>query len=267
MSATPEPTGVTVHRDGPIAHLRLDGAARLNAIGTNTCAALAAAVHEIDADRGIRAVVVEGPGRAFCAGADIAEIAGFDEPADFARFVHGFTDALELIERSPVPFVAAISGPAFGGGLELALACDLRVTAREVPLGLPEAKLGVLPGAGGTVRLPRLVPRGIAYEMLVRGTPITGERGHQLGLINVLCEAADEVPAAAVALAQELTGGAPLVPDRAKSLLREAALLDVHDGIERERRIATELFASEDGREGFAAFVARRPATFGRERT
>jgi len=260
------PTDVQLRREGPLAFVELLGADRLNAIGSHTCRQLAAAVREIDADRSIRAAVVSGAGRAFCAGADIAELDGFAGGTDFARYVKGLTDALELIERSPVPFIAAIAGPAFGGGLELALACDLRVTARDVNVGLSEARLGVLPGGGGTIRLPRLVPRAVAFELLVRGRPVTGERAYQLGLVNELCETPDQVLKTATELAQELAAGAPLVPQRAKSLLRETSLLNVADGIERERAVATELFSSADGRAGFAAFVARRPPEFSRER-
>ena len=260
-------TGIELRREGPIAYLQLTGADRLNPIGSHTCRALAEAVREIDADREIRAVVVHGEGRAFSAGADIDEINGFADGSDFSRFVKGITDALELIERSPVPFIAAIQGAAMGGGLELALACDLRVTAREVKLGLPEAKLGVLPGAGGTQRLPRLVPQTIAFEMLVTGRSITGERAHQIGLVNQVCDSPDDVLAAATALAQELVAGAPLVPELTKSLLAETLTMSLYPAIERERVIATELFASDDGREGFASFVAKRPPQYRTHRT
>lgn len=261
-----KPTDIELRREGPIAYLQLTGAERLNPIGSHTSRALAEAVREIDADREIRAVVVHGEGRAFSAGADIDEINGFADGSDFSRFVKGITDALELIERSPVPFIAAIQGAAMGGGLELALACDLRVTAREVKLGLPEAKLGVLPGAGGTQRLPRLVPHTLAFEMLVTGRPITGERAFQVGLVNRVCDSPDEVLGAATTLAQELVAGAPLVPELTKSLLAETLTLPLYPAIEREREIATQLFASDDGREGFAAFVARRPPAYSTER-
>jgi enoyl-CoA hydratase/carnithine racemase len=261
-----EPTGVLVRRDGAIAFLQLAGADRLNPIGSHTCSALAAAVREIDADPTVRAAVVHGAGRAFSAGADIDEIDGFSGGADFSRFVKGITDALELIERSPVPFIAAIHGAAMGGGLELALACDLRVVGRTVRLGLPEAKLGVLPGAGGTQRLPRLVAPTIAFEMLVTGRPITGERAYEIGLVNHVCDSPEEVLAAATALAEELAGGAPLVAQWTKSLLAETTTMPLYAAIERERDVATELFASEDGREGFASFVARRAPVFHTER-
>ena len=259
------PTDVELHREGPIAFVRLEGRDRLNAIGTHTCRALAAVVRQINADRGIRAAVVEGAGRAFCAGADIEEISGFEGTADYARFVNGFTDTLDLIEQSPVPFVAALAGPAFGGGLELAMACDLRVIGRDVRVALPEAKLGVLPGAAGTQRLPRLVPRGVALEMLVLGQPITGDRAYELGLANRVCDAED-VLATATELAHALAAGAPLVPQLAKQLLRDTERLSVSDGVVVEREIATTLFDSADGREGFAAFVAKRPAKFSADR-
>src|SRR4051794_36099805 len=240
------PTDVVVRREGPVALVQLAGADRLNPIGSHTSSALAAAVREIDADPTVRAAVVHGAGRAFSAGADIDEIAGFSGAGDFSAFVKGITDVLEQIERSPVPFIAAIHGPAMGGGLELALACDLRVAAGTVRLGLPEAKLGVLPGAGGTQRLPRLVPRTIAFEMLVTGRPITGERAYEIGLVNQVCESAEEVLAAARALAVELAGGAPLVAELTKSLLAETTSMPLYPAIERERDVAAELFASAD---------------------
>lgn len=255
-------TDVSIRLDGDIAFLRLEGEARMNAIGSHTCRALAAAVGQVEKDGRTRAVVVHGAGRAFSAGADIEEIAGFASPADFERFIHGLTDALALLEASPLPFVAAINGLAFGGGLELAMACDLRVAAADGKLGLPEAKLGVLPGAGGTQRLPRLIPRGVATEMLMLGRTIDGARAYQLGLVNQLAAATAAVLADAENLARELAGGAWLVPARAKSLLRETAGSELGLGITREREVATELFATPDGQEGFAAFTQRRAPKF-----
>ncbi|WP_433602350.1 enoyl-CoA hydratase/isomerase family protein [Nocardia sp. CA-135953] len=259
-------TSVRVERDGSVATIVLDGATRLNPIGTKTCTAIAAAVRDLEADTRIRAVVVHGAGRAFSAGADIDEISGFDHRDQFEQFIHTFTDALELIEVSPLPFVAAINGAAMGGGLELALACDLRVVHAAGKLALPEAKLGVLPGAGGTQRLPRLLPRGIATEMIMLGRTITGARAHELGLANHLSDSPEAVLSDAQALAAELAAGAGLVPQMTKSLLRETAACTVADGIVRERAVATDLHASADGQEGFQAFVERRAPQFRKER-
>lgn len=260
-------TGITIERDGAVATLVLDGAERLNPIGTSTCVALADAIRELETDLTVRAVLVRGAGRAFSAGADIDEIASFPDPSHFERFIHTFTDSLALIETSPLPFVAAIHGAAMGGGLELALACDLRVVHAGSKLAVPEAKLGVLPGAGGTQRLPRLVPRGVATEMIMLGSTLTGTRAHDLGLANRLAESPDDVILQARAMADELAAGAALVPARTKSLLRETAVLTVSDGIVRERAAATELHGSTDGQEGFRAFVERRSPGFGKERT
>ena len=255
-------TEVSTRREDNIAFLRLEGEDRLNAIGSGTCRALAAAVTQLEADECSRAVVIHGAGRAFSAGADIEEINSFAAAADFRRFIHGLTDALDLLEASPLPFIAAINGPAFGGGLELAMACDLRVAYPEVKLGLPEAKLGVLPGAGGTQRLPRLVPRGLATEMLMLGQAIDGARAFEVGLVNRLAATASAVVEEATALARELAAGAALVPARVKSLYLDTAGAGLAEGIARERDVATELFASPDGREGFTAFTQRRKPAF-----
>ena len=157
----------------------------------------------------------------FSAGADIEEIRGFGDRSEFENFIHGFTDALDVIASSPLPVIAAVHGAALGGGLELALACDMRVATPEAELGLPEAKLGVLPGAGGTQRLSRLVPLGVASEMLMLGNTITGERGHGLGLVNRLADA--DGLRTATELAAQLAAGSAQVPSATKALLRATA--------------------------------------------
>jgi enoyl-CoA hydratase/carnithine racemase len=182
-------TRIAIRVDGAVAWLELDGADRLNAIGTQTYTDLAAAIRTLESQTSVRAVVVHGSGRAFCAGADIAEIQTLSGRDDFAAFLRGFTDALDVLVASPLPVIAAIHGSALGGGLELAMACDLRVATPDAALGLPEAKLGVLPGAGGTQRLPRLIPVGVATEMLMLGSVIDGERANALGLVNRLSRA------------------------------------------------------------------------------
>lgn len=254
-------TEITCQVRDAVCWIRLDGADRLNAIGTATYGALAEAIRDLEIRRSVKAVVVHGAGRVFSSGADIEEIRGFGGRREFEAFIHGFTDALDLIAASRLPVIAAMHGAALGGGLELALACDIRIATPETKLGLPEAKLGVLPGAGGTQRLPRLVPHGVAMELLMLGNSISGERGYQLGLVNRLCEA-DELLGMAAGLARQLAAGSAQVPTATKSLLQTTAGLSVADGIDRERAVVVGLFDTRDGREGFTAFAEKRPPRF-----
>ena len=251
-----------VERPGDgIAVVTLTRPDRLNAIGTDTLAALDAALTELEADASVRAFVVTGEGRAFCAGADIDELARLDGAAGFARFVRAFTDVLDRLERNPKPSVAAIDGAAFGGGLELALACDLRVASDGARLAVPEIKLGLLPGAGGTQRLPRLIPRGVALQMLLTGSPLGAVEAHRLGLVN---ELSGDSPAVVVAmrLARELAAGPPLALGAAKHLVQRGATLSLTDAIDLERETVAGLFATDDAAEGLTAFRTKRAPEF-----
>ena len=256
-------TEITYHCDDGVGWIRLDGPDRLNAIGTKTYTELADAIRHLAQQRA-RAVVVHGAGRVFSAGADIEEIRSFGDRGAFEAFIHGFTDALDVVATSKLPVIAAVHGAALGGGLELAMACDLRIATPGAKLGLPEAKLGVLPGAGGTQRLPRLIPRGVAAEMLMLGNTITGERAFALGLVNRL-STTEALLEEAADLVSQLAAGSTQVASAAKSLLRAPAQLTVAEGIERERDVAADLFDTPDGREGFSAFLEKRPPKFVRE--
>jgi enoyl-CoA hydratase len=248
-------------RDGAIAVVTLTRPDRLNAIGTDTLSALDAALIALDADDDVRAFVVTGEGRAFCAGADIDELSGLDGAAGFARFVRAFADVLDRLEQHAKPSIAAIDGVALGGGLELALACDLRVASDSARLGVPEIKLGLLPGAGGTQRLPRLLPRGIGLQLLLTGAPLSAVDAHRLGLVN---ELSGEASALVVAerLAREIAAGPPLALGAAKHLVQRGALLPLTDAIELERQTVSELFATDDTAEGIGAFRAKRAPRF-----
>jgi enoyl-CoA hydratase len=251
-----------VERPGDgIAVVTLTRPDRLNAIGTDTLAALDAALTQLEADASVRAFVVTGEGRAFCAGADIDELARLDGAAGFARFVRAFTDVLDRLERNPKPSVAAIDGAAFGGGLELALACDLRAASDAARLAVPEIQLGLLPGAGGTQRLPRLIPRGVALQMLLTGSPLGAVEAHRLGLVN---ELSGDSPAVVVAmrLARELAAGPPLALGAAKHLVQRGATLSLTDAIDLERETVAGLFATDDAAEGLTAFRTKRSPEF-----
>jgi enoyl-CoA hydratase/carnithine racemase len=254
-------TTISIRREGRVGHLALDGEKRLNALSGATVDALAAAVRAFEDDGSTRALVVTGTGRAFSAGADIRELSACTGAAAFARFLTRLTAALDVLASSPLPVVAAINGMALGGGLELAMACDIRVAADDAVLGLPEPALGAIPGAGGTQRLPRLVPPGVAREMLLLGEPVGAARAYEIGLVNRICPAA-EVAAVAAGLARKLAEGPPRVHAALKALLDATSTPGVRDGTAVERRTAQHLYDTADAAEGRAAFAQRRRPEF-----
>lgn len=247
--------------EGPVATLTLNRPRQLNAVDPELLASLDGALDAIEGDPAIRAVVLAGAGRAFCAGADIAALAAMDDAAAFGRYLAAFHETLDRIEVLDRPVVAAVAGLAYGGGLELALACDLRVAGPASSFGVPEITIGVLPGAGGTQRLPRLVPETVAREMLMLGEPLDAEAAHHHGLVNRVV-ADEEVGRAAAALAERLAALPPLALAEAKRLLRTGRDVDQRSGMELERRVVAGLFDTEDRVEGMSAFLAKRPATF-----
>ncbi|WP_405622806.1 enoyl-CoA hydratase/isomerase family protein [Streptomyces sp. NBC_00076] len=244
-----------------IAVLTLDRPGQLNALGSRTMEQLTQALDDVRDNDDVRALVLTGAGRAFSAGADIGEIESCTTPGQFRAFVGRLTETFALLEDFPKPSVAAVHGFAFGGGLELALACDLRVAERGTRLGLPEMKLGVLPGAGGTQRLPRLVPPAVAKQMILTGEPIDAERAHALGLVNELAEPGGALKAAE-ALAAKLTAGAPLALAAGKRLIDYGLGMDLEAAIAYERETVSVLFSTEDRAEGLKAFRERRPGDF-----
>jgi enoyl-CoA hydratase len=246
---------------GAVAVLTLNRPDRLNAIGRDVLGLLAIAVAEAEADEQIRALVIAGAGRAFCAGADLGEIEALPDARAFRRFIARMTEVYQLISDCPKPSVAALHGVAFGGGLELALACDLRVAETGARLGVPEMKLGVLPGAGGTQRLPRLVPPAIAKQMILTGEPVTAQRAYDLGLVNELA-APGEALTAALALAGQLAAGAPLALAAGKRLVDRGLGMDLAAAISYEGESVSMLFGTADRAAGLAAFRARRPPAF-----
>ena len=254
-------TLVCAVRHDAVSVLTLNRPQRLNALSSDLAAELAAAVRDAADDPGVRALVISGAGRGFCAGADLGEIESCDSPYQFRAFVRRLTDTFGLIEGLAKPSVAALHGFALGGGLELALACDLRVAEEGARLGLPEMKLGVLPGAGGTQRLPRLIAPGVARQMVLTGEPISAERGHQLGLVNELAPVGGAL-SAAIELAAVLAAGAPLALEAGKRLLAQGPGMEPSAAIDYERETVSVLFSSWDRAEGLAAFRERRPGRF-----
>jgi len=244
-----------------VALLTLDRPDKLNAIGTATLDALESELARLRDDDRVRALVIAGAGRAFSAGADLTEIERCAGPRDFRAFVSRMTGVFGLLQTFPKPSVAAVHGFAFGGGLELCLACDLRVAERGARLGVPEMKLGVLPGAAGTQRLPRLIAPGVARQMILTGEPISAERAYALGLVNELADTGRTLETA-LALAGQLAAGAPHALAAGKELIDRGLDLDLDAGIAFERETVSVLFATWDRDEGHRAFRERRPPQF-----
>lgn len=251
---------VDLERDGVIATITINRPAALNAFDAAQLDALLARVAEVSADATIRAVIVTGAGeRAFIAGADIKAMQALTplEARAFATLGHRVCAA---IERAPQPTIAAINGFALGGGCEVALACDIRLAAMGASLGQPEVGLGILPGWGGTQRLPRLVGAGLAKEIIFTGRRVGAEEALRIGLVNAVY-LADELLPQARALAAQIAANSPLAIRHAKEAIGHA-FGETAGGFEQEAQLFALLFGSADQREGMAAFVERRKAQF-----
>ncbi|MGO4391215.1 enoyl-CoA hydratase/isomerase family protein [Variovorax sp. M-6] len=247
-----------------VALIRLNRPERMNSIGGSMKADLAHALFEqVRNDESVRCVVITGAGdKAFCAGADIKERAGQVTPqAQYhlrQKTTHELFRAIEQFEK---PVIAAINGVALGGGLEIALCCDVRIAAHGARLGLPEARIGVLPAAGGTQRLPRLVGVGVAKELMLTGDHIDAERALAIGLVNQVV-AAEELLPTAMAMAARMAGNAPLALRHIKHAIDLGLQVGIDAGLEYERYAAALVIASEDRKEGMRAFVEKRKPVF-----
>ncbi|MBO0816925.1 MAG: enoyl-CoA hydratase/isomerase family protein [Actinobacteria bacterium] len=252
---------VRVERDAGIATIRLDRP-KMNALNAQVQDEIAAAAREVDADRGIRAVVLYGGERVFAAGADIKEMAeaSFAEvAADSRRLQAAFT----AVARIGKPVVAAVTGYALGGGLELALCADFRVAGEGAQLGQPEILLGIIPGAGGTQRLPRLIGPARAKGIVFTGRFVGAAEALSIGLVDKVVPDDEVYRAARDLVAQYATG--PAVALRAAKQAIDAGLeADLDTGLEIERLNFAALFATEDQRAGMRSFIENGPgkATF-----
>jgi len=230
----------------------------LNALSTALCREAAAAVDRVAADPRARALIVTGAGRAFSTGADLKERAGATPDAIWAHNRAIFALPLAL-ERLPVPTVAAINGPALGGGCEIALGCDLRWAAEDAVLGFPEVTRGIIPAAGATQRLPRLVGPSRALALILTGEPVRADEASRIGLVDAVVPG-DRLLAAAGAFARRVAANAPLAVRAAKQAVRAALAAGLDAGLEEEARLQRALYETADCREGIAAFRERRPA-------
>ena len=256
---TDEPL-VLVQRDEDrrVALVRLNRPKQLNALNGPTMDALCDALEKLDRDDDIRVMVVTGSERAFAAGADIGEMAGAS-PIDM--LITNRIAQWDRVRRISKPVIAAVAGWCLGGGCELAMALDLIVAAESARFGQPEIKLGVIPGAGGTQRLPRAIGKSKAMEMILTGERITAAEAERVGLVSRVVP--DELLVEdALSLAAEIAKRAPLALRMAKESVNAAYEMSLTDGLAHERRLFYLLFASDDQKEGMAAFLEKREPDF-----
>ncbi len=247
---------VRVEVEGGIATIRLDRPP-MNALNAEVQAALAAAATEVGERRDVSAVIVYGGEKVFAAGADIKEMEGmsYTDMADHSVTLQYFTRALA---RIPKPTVAAITGYALGGGCEVALACDFRVAAKNAKLGQPEILLGIIPGAGGTQRLARLVGPARAKDLVFSGRFVSADEALAIGLVDEVVEAED-VYAAARRRLEAYVGGPAYALRAAKEAVDRGLETDLETGLEIERMLFASLFATKDRETGMRSFVENGP--------
>ena len=246
---------------GPVAVLTLDNPGKLNALSIEMLDAIGGHLDALESDGAVRAVVITGAGeKAFAAGADIGHMAEatVQEARDYAERGHAL---FARIEEFPKPVIAAINGFALGGGCELSLACDIRLAADTARLGQPEVNLGIFPGWGGTQRLPRLTTPGFAKDLIFTGRLVAAAEAQAAGLVNHVYPQG-ELLDRAVALGEEIAKKSPLAIAAAKGLINEALEGDYHDALARELVAFGDAFATEDQREGMAAFFEKRDPEF-----
>lgn len=251
---------VTCEERGALAFVTLDRPARRNALTRAMLERLTELFNGFGARPDLRAVILTGAGRAFCAGTDINDLVGLDEAAAHETARRG-QRACEAIELCGVPVIAAVNGAAAGGGCELALACHLRVAARGATFSLPEVNLGALPAYGGTQRLARAVGRGRALAAMLAGDALAADEAQRLGLVNRVVES-DQLPAEAAALASLVAAQAPLAVRACLEAVTRGARLPLEQGLELEAELFSRLFATEDVREGTRAFLEKRRPVF-----
>jgi enoyl-CoA hydratase len=252
---------ITVEKIDQVLRLTINRPEAMNAMNSEVLVQLEVALELAANDPEARAVIITGAGdRAFIAGADIKEMStkSSREGRAFAKAGHRIT---RLIEEMDKPVIAALNGVALGGGCEVALACDVRLASDRARLGQPEVNLGIMPGWGGTVRLPRIVGEGIAREIIFSGRLVSADEALRIGLVNVVVPP-DQLAGEALQMATSMAGRAPIAIAYAKRSMNRARSIDTEAATEVEADLFALCFATEDQKEGMAAFVEKRQATF-----
>lgn len=258
-----QPLVTTTTLEAGIVQISLNRPQQLNALSHDLLQQLSHLFHEIKHDASVRAILLTGEGKAFCAGADIKQLATLSGPAGlaFARFGQSVFRQLELLGK---PSLAAIQGMAFGGGCELAMAATLRMAANNAVFGQPEIKLGVIPGFGGTQRLSRLIGKGRALEMCLTGRRFSAEEAWQWGLVNELTSP-EALLSRATTLLKELTQLAPIALQSVMTVIDQGYDMPLEQALELEASHFGLCCTTADKREGVSAFLEKRVAAFSGE--
>ncbi|MBO8156401.1 MAG: enoyl-CoA hydratase [Bacillaceae bacterium] len=232
-----------------------------NALSTQVLTDLSEALDQVEQDRSIKAVILHGDGKFFSAGADIKEFTSLQNEEDYTELGRKGQALFDRIEQFHVPVIAAIHKAALGGGLELAMACHMRIVTEDAKLGLPELTLGIIPGFAGTQRLPRYVGMPKAYEMILTSEPITGEEAFQYGLANMVVSE-EELLDTARQLAQKVAQKSGPSIHAVMKLLPYAKTSQFDEGVNQEAIEFGKVFGSEDAKEGVQAFIEKRKPNF-----
>ncbi len=233
----------------------------LNALNRQTIEELGDCLNEVRRDDSVRVLILTGAGeKAFIAGADINELAK-QTPVNGKEFSLFGQEVIHRLETMGKPSIAAVNGFALGGGCELALACTIRIASKNAKLGQPEVKLGILPGYGGSQRLPRLCGKGVAHELILTGEMITADEALRIGLVNRVVELSDLLPTAE-SIAKKIIANAPLAVKYAMEAVERGMEMPQEEGLFLEATLFGLCCATEDMREGTRAFLEKRPAKF-----
>jgi enoyl-CoA hydratase/carnithine racemase len=252
---------ILFEKKNAIAYLTVNRPKILNALNMATMEELRAAFTDIRNDAGIRVAILTGAGeKAFIAGADIGELAK-NNAVQAKEYTHRGQSVLDLIENLGKPVIACLNGFALGGGCEIAMACTMRLASENAKLGQPEVKLGIIPGYGGTQRLPRLVGKGMAMQLVLTGEVIMAQEALRIGLVNEVTASAELIPRAE-AIAQKIIANAPLAVQYTMEAVNRGMDLPLAEGLYLEAVLFGVACATEDKQEGTSAFLEKRPAKF-----
>jgi enoyl-CoA hydratase/carnithine racemase len=251
---------ISVEKREGIGYLTLNRPNVRNAFNQEMIDEIRDALRVIDQDEDISILIITGAGKAFQAGADIAELSVM-KPLDILRWNEGIVRINAALEKLRQPVIAAINGAAMGGGLELAISCTLRVIAESAKMAVPEVKLGIIPGTGGTQRLPRLIGKGRAAELLLTGDVISAQEAYEMGLVNRVVSEGQTVKGAEE-LARKIMANGPVAVEMAKDALEIGKDLPLEHAVQYSQKNCVTCFSTEDMREGMTAFLEKRKANF-----